>query len=81
MTYNIEIREETNKTKCTMRVAEMKSLRTKVEKTRRGYPGATWSAGHGLMGNTEKETGVQPRKEDGGKLSTMYRVGRKASRY
>ncbi|XP_057667256.1 uncharacterized protein LOC130900574 [Diorhabda carinulata] len=34
MTYGIETREETNKTKSMLRVAEMKMLRTKVGKTR-----------------------------------------------
>ena len=35
MTYGIEIREETNKTKSMLRVAEMKNLRTIMGKTRR----------------------------------------------
>ncbi|XP_030763151.1 uncharacterized protein LOC115887795 [Sitophilus oryzae] len=35
MTYGIETREETNKTKSMLRVAEMKTLRTIMGKTRR----------------------------------------------
>ncbi|XP_019765819.1 uncharacterized protein LOC109541398 [Dendroctonus ponderosae] len=35
MTYRIEMREETNKTKCMLRVVEMMTLRTIVGKTRR----------------------------------------------
>jgi len=35
MTYGIETREETNKTKRMLRVAEMKTLRTIMGKTRK----------------------------------------------
>ena len=36
VTYSTQVRKDTNKTKCMLSVAEMKILRTIVEKTRRG---------------------------------------------
>jgi len=44
--------------------------------------GTMWNAGHGAMiGKAEKETVVLSRKGNRQKPSTMYRVGRKISRY
>jgi len=75
MTYGIEIREETKKTKRILRVAEMKTLRTIMGKTRIDRIRNTdISARHRKLGETKKTILVRSREKNGRRKTATHRT-------